>query len=201
MAPAMSFILLTMLLLCPPGISSVYMSNSYSHCIHDDQIESRNNLLSTDQASKDCSPPGINHCFSVTGFGSDYYSANGVYCALNNTEGMSTLGHYSHMAKPNELRYEMMLSSKHQATEHGTDLVWSWMLVRVNRELTSRKNWVGMPIYQAKSFIENSMPTDGWVAGEALGTIDHARVQVVGASYSQIFYLNLYLHTCAQSSK
>ncbi|GMH48083.1 hypothetical protein TL16_g00212 [Triparma laevis f. inornata] len=138
------------------------VGNTYGSCNIDE------NDLSSELASRPahttCSPPNINHCFSVTGFGSEDYAGNGIYCALNTTVEMGTLAQYRHMSKPNEVRYEMMLSSKHQAMEDGDDVVWSWMLVRVKRDFTSKKNWVAMPIYQAKSFVEKSIPTDGWVA-------------------------------------
>ena len=132
--------------------------NSYAHCNGIDGLERDGHEMK----HSSCSPPGLNLCFQFTGFSLDDYAGNGIYCALNETVEVAeferiphyTMGHYIHMAKPNLLRYEIMLSSKYQTEEGGTGFRYSWMLLRVTRSLTSRKNWHGVPVYLSKTFEE-----------------------------------------------
>jgi hypothetical protein len=93
-------------------------------------------------------------------------AGNGVYCAAPSEAGKA---HYAHTAIPNMLRYEVMLSSTHskEAADDGSPLpepVYSWIITRVTRSLSGRKTWVGVPVQQAASSSNATMPTADWVA-------------------------------------
>ena len=118
--------------------------------------------------STSCVPPGTSSCFHIEHFGISDYAGNGVYCSLGDSKEVAKKGvapkHYIRVAKVNVLRYEVILTSQHEASgEDSGQVVYSWTILRVTKSTNSKGQWVGLPIYQAKSSSPD-MPLSGWTA-------------------------------------
>ena len=113
--------------------------------------------LKEENKMSSCSPPTKSKCYLIEHFGTSDYAGNGLYCDFGGKKP-----HFVRVSKVGQQRYEVMVSSKHKKGEAGGEVVNSWMLMKVTRSMTSRGDWVPMPIYQAIGLAEGGLPLEGW---------------------------------------